>query len=982
MRRFEFALARMSGAAFCVYTGYRLLTSKWLADRVEDYRQRVIAEKKQILRDAAMIRTQIQREMELVRISVRKGHSHQEAATERNSATETMLGVVEKCGYEPYVISPSPREVGYHGSRQFYSLADFRQDYRRDDITDRHIIVMTDVDYYVDMHELIGLGVPILLYTFQPSTVSGEVKDGYFTITDDSVHYRVAGGKDVRHRIWNYNQDTMYVCSRPRGFWANLMQILRDITGVTAICSFLYTKLGIAPFGDPVTMFTVDQFKMGEHRNIVSIVPFATCRSNLLKISEYGAELEYMRYQQRNNIANFNAVTYISENGPLISLGLEGNFASVQLPLQDFENIRTAYELSKTNNLSDTVRRSGRPCKEAAIIHKCLQAECAVVSEVVHKPGDLARHYQAVGSAYDTDPAEQGKCYAREYAPGPLTQTAVFPSESRSNELATIDGRIAGPQAKAKSREHITPKMRKVARDFVHHLVPTAGTGRPYPLTYVEEQQTKPLQRARNDANRYHDEFTMMVKAFQKKEAYNAPNYPRNISTVPHTQNVKLSSYTYAFKASVLQHVPWYMPTHTPAEIADAVQNLAASSTELVETDYSKFDGTFLRFMRECVEFAIYKRWVHLDHLPELTTLLANEIQAPAVTRLGIKYDPDCSRLSGSALTTDGNSIANAFVSYLAGRMAGMDDDEAWSWIGIVYGDDGLRSGNVSNELLTNTASSLGFDLKIVNRAPRGSPVTFLSRVYLDPWSSPASVQSPLRTLLKLHTTCDTQSEIDDIGWAKTQAYLVTDSKTPFIGHWCRAYQRNCTARVVQYADYTDIPFWVKNDDHVGNSWPQSESDDWNDIVANELGVTTAELLKHLALLDAYTGPISGLPRLTTSIDLEPKMSVALDGEIQAGPSQNKTSKDGTNPTSDRSAPRRARAALPGDDGHARRSRRSDRDPGKRDAHVRDKRPRRSSPPARPVTPVPTPSNGDRGTDGDGLGRAAVRQRQRRRTQV
>ena len=243
----------------------------------------------------------------------------------------------------------------------------------------------------------------------------------------------------------------------------------------------------------------------------------------------------------------------------------------------------------------------------------------------------------------------------------------------------------------AKSREHIRPQMRKVAKDFVRHLVPIAGTGRPYPLTYVEEQQTKPFQRARNDANRYHDEFTMMVKAFQKKEAYNAPNYPRNISTVPHTQNVKLSSYTYAFKASVLQHVPWYMPTHTPAEIADAVQNLATSSTELVETDYSKFDGTFLRFMRVCVEFAIYKRWVHLDHLPELTTLLANEIQAPAVTRLGIKYDPDCSRLSGSALTTDGNSIANAFVSYLAGRVAGMDDDEAWSWIGIVYGDDGLR---------------------------------------------------------------------------------------------------------------------------------------------------------------------------------------------------------------------------------------------------------------------------------------------------
>jgi sarcosine oxidase delta subunit len=970
MRRVEFELARMSGAAFCVIAGYRLLTSKWFVDRIEDYRQRVIAERKTILRDAAMIRTSIQKQMELVRISVRKGHSHQDAATERNSATETIIDVVAKCGYEPYVISPSPREAEYHGMRKFYSLADMRQDYRRDEITDRHVIVMTDVDYYVDMHEMIGLGRPILMYTFQPSTVSGIVKDGYFTITGDAIHYRVAGGKDVEHRIWNYNQDTMYVRSRPKGFWSNLKQIMQDLVGITALSGLLYNKIGIAPFGDPVTMFTVDQFKMGEHRNIVSIVPFATCRSNLLKISEYGVELDYMRYQQRNDIANFNAVTYIAEQGPLISLGLEGNFASVQLPLQDFENIRTAYELSKSNNLSDTVRRSGRSCKEAAIIHKCLQAECALVSEVVHKPGSLARHYQAVGDAYDVDPAEQGKCYAREYAPGPLTQTAVFPSESRSNELATIDGRITGPQAKAKSRERITPKMRKIARDFVRHIVPDSGHGRPYPLTYVEEQQQKPLQRARNDANRYHDEFTMMVKAFQKKEAYNAPNYPRNISTVPHTQNVKLSSYTYAFKASVLQQVDWYMPCHTPAEIADAVQTLASRSDELVETDYSKFDGTFLRFMRENVEFAIYKRWVHADHLSELVELLANETNAPAVTRLGVKYDPDCSRLSGSALTTDGNSIANAFVSYMAGRMSGMADDEAWSWIGIVYGDDGLRSGNITNQILMDSASSLGFDLKIVNRAARGSPVTFLSRVYLDPWSTPASVQSPLRTLLKLHTTCDTQSEIEDIGWAKTQAYLVTDSMTPFIGHWCRAYQRNCTARVVQYADFNDIPFWVKNVDHVGNSWPQSDSVEWNDVVANELGVTSAELAQHISLLEAYTGPISGLPRLTTSAELEPKMSVALDGEVQAGPSQ--IVDNGTNPPSDRSAPGGARTALPGPDGHARHSRRSQRCPNKRDANIHHKRPRSDAPPPRPRHAV-SPSNGVGGTNGDGLGGGARR---------
>nr|APG76644.1 hypothetical protein [Wenzhou noda-like virus 2] len=944
---------KLGGICLLGVATYKICTSSWLAMCVDDLRHRIIARNKITINDAGLIRATVQKKMEYVSTRVRKGHSHSTAAAERNSATETMIDVVRANGYEPYVISPSPRESDLDGVRKFYSLADLRQNYRNDPITDRHIIVMTDVDYYVNMHTIISYGRPILLYTFQPRVVSGPVIDGFFTITDNIIHYRVNGGKDVKHPTWNYNQDTVFVRDPVTTFWATLRRTLFDISGISWASSKLHHHFGIGPCGQKLTMCTIDQFELSPNRNIVSIVPFAHCRDNLLTATEYGVELSRTIYQQRSGTPVMNAITYIGDGDPLISLGEEGNCASVQLPLKDLESLRTAYHLSKTNNLSDTVRRSDKNHKEAAIIHQFLVSESELHPVEVHRPGQLARHYQSVQKDHDLDPTEQGKEYAREYAPGPLTQTAVFPSESKSNERATIEGRINVPQAKAKAKESITPRMRRIARDFVKHLVPEVGTGHPYSVSYVESQQQKPLQRARNDANRYHDAFKMITKAFQKKEAYNAPNHPRNISTVPHGQNVKLSGFTYAFKDSHLKQQKWYMPCNTPSEIARVVQELAAVSEQLVETDYSRFDGTFLRFMREQVEFAVYKRWVHKDHIQELNDLLANEVDSKAVTRMGIKYQPDCTRLSGSALTTDGNSIANAFVSYAANRLSGMENPEAWQRIGIVYGDDGLRDGTVSDDTLMSTASSLGFDLKIINRASRGQPVSFLSRIYADPWSSPASVQTPSRTLLKIHTTCDTLSEIEEIGWAKTQAYLVTDGLTPFISHWCKAYQRNCTSKVINYKDFSDIPFWVRDEAALNNSWPQDDSEIWETIVADDLGISVGDLHKHLALLDAYNGPIQDLPRLATTLKTTPKLTVALDGEIHAGPSQ-----DGTDTTSDQSASGGAQQPLPAVGGRENKPGRAVPTRTKRNANLRDQRPRSDKQTARPGRPLSRSNNG------------------------
>lgn len=917
--------------------------STWFTKRTEKLRNKLIARHKTTIPLAGEARRFAQRHLTKLTVGVRQGHSHRAAATERNSATESMLSLVETRGFVPYVISPSPREDGFDGSRAYHSLSDLRQDYKDSKLTKNHMFVMTDVDYYVNMHELLSYGLPVLAYTFQPKVVSGVVKDGFFTIDDNVIHYRVNGGKDVYHRTWNYNQDTVFTVDPVLKLWPTIKNAVKEKMGYTSACSKLTKKFGVGPGGKNITISTIDQFALSDNRVIVSIVPFARCRSNLLPICDFGPMLEQTVYKQRGTEGqSFNAITHIGHEGPELSLGEEGQFASVTVPLKTFECLRTAFSLSKTTNLSDTVRRSKVDHHDAAILHKCVVNSSLSQVVEVHKPGQLARHYQSAEKKHDTDPYEQGSEYAREYAPGPLTQTAVFPNVSCTNERATIEGRIQEPLRKAKARENTTPQQRLYMREFVNKLVPEAGTGVPYSVAHVEALQQKPLQRARNDANRFHHGFDMIVKAFQKKEAYNAPNHPRNISTVPHGQNAQLSGYTYAFKDDILKKQSWYTPCKTPAEIAAAVQDLANSSDELVETDYSRFDGTFLDNVRQKIEFCAYRRWTAAEHKGELETLLSNEMGAQAVTKLGQKYRPESTRLSGSPLTTDCNSMANAFVFYATNRLAGQSIDEAWDNIGLVYGDDGLRNGTVTDALLVQTASDLGFDLQIVNRAVRGTPVSFLSRIFADPWSSPASIQSPLRTLLKIHTTCDVNVNIEEIGWAKTQAYLVTDGFTPFLSNWCRAYQRNCQSMVINYKDFDDIPFWVRTEASLNNSWPQSTSEIWLETVAKDLKISVAELEDHLMLLDEYVGPISGLPRLTTSVPLDPKLVVVLDGEVQAGPIIEESSVDSHDVsgqrTSDQQGSARATPALPGPSRPANSTRRGRGKGRKRNANIPNQR--------------------------------------------
>jgi hypothetical protein len=377
------------------------------------------------------VRREIQATLKFVPSSLPQTHSHRESGSERNAATESMLACVRNMGLDPYVISPSPRESEEEGSRHYFALADLNQKFRETPIKPTSVFVMTDADYYVDLPALCSFHRPILMYTFQPEKVAGEVKNGFFTIEDDVVTYRVTGGKTVQHMVWDYNQDVVGTRDVDLNFW--------ELLG-----SALITAAGFKPWIRG-TVSHVDQYYLSEHRRIVAITPFASVSQPVLR-SVYGATLKRAQYTH-GTLEKMNYLVYISPDGPIASVGKPGDLASAELSLKRLQEVRTAHGEASATHLSDTVRRSKLEPGTAATLHRFIKNSDATPMEV-HKPGQMSRHYVCmVDEDSKTNRFDVGVEYARDFAPGPLTATAVFPAECAANSVASIKGRVTDPQA-------------------------------------------------------------------------------------------------------------------------------------------------------------------------------------------------------------------------------------------------------------------------------------------------------------------------------------------------------------------------------------------------------------------------------------------------------------------------------------------------------------------------------------------------------
>jgi hypothetical protein len=180
----------------------------------------------------------------------------------------------------------------------------------------------------------------------------------------------------------------------------------------------------------------------------------------------------------------------------------------------------------------------------------------------------------------------------------------------------------------------------------------------------------------------------------------------------------------------------------------------------------------------------------------------------------------------------------------------------------LKYGDDTVDCNN--NDFVARfiaAATDLGLKLE-VQTVPKGEPLPYLGRYFVDPLTSVDSFQDPMRTISKLHLSANRSVEPSQAAANKAHGYYTTDAKTPIIGTWSK--------RVIEITGLK--PKGLRSDEkyRMSNAWPQRSRENISEAMCKVLGIERGEL----ELLDTIVNNITALDQFGPILETEIQVKI------------------------------------------------------------------------------------------------------------
>jgi hypothetical protein len=638
------------------------------------------------------------------------------------------------------------------------------------------VLAMVDVDHYVDMPSFLGSNFkPILMYTFQPTSVSrcaGEYK--YTFNSANEVNYSVSGGAVYTHSVWNYNVDNLKITNRF--------------------------------FGIPwrVTTYHVDRRMVDKDHNLILISPDNKWVGLSVMLASFleGCNLVRLKVVQ----GDYLRLLVNSKTELVVSTGKVDKYLSIDVPITADEYIESVAKTCKVGLMFAQVKsKIGVDQDGAAILYEYHLSKINKMPTMVYPLDPYVRGYQFQLHEYDPEAKRSLTSYMR-----PIIDGAFAPDMTKANEKQAVFGRITSVRSTT-AECLIDQFFLRVVDEFVGlFLEAVEGTLHPVDYEIVYEKQNRPTQRMILHQSEYMNPHRLN-KGFMKREAYGKCTDPRIISTVNGVDKMNYSCYIYALSA-VLKTKEWYAFAKTPLEISIRIAEISRHAKTMNNTDFSRWDGHVSEALRY-LEKQVMMRAFREEYRENLWEVQQTQMGLPCVMSLGTKFEGKFERLSGSAETSDFNSIDDAFIAYYAWRMSRdssghyYSPEMAYDMLGMYGGDDGVTP-DLDPTIYKRAASKMGQNLTIdtINRGEFG--VTFLSRQYgPDIWYGDLSSMCDLkRTLSKFHTTINLPSNITPEMKLqdKAFAYSLSDLNTPVIGDFVRAVVQHTPADYV-FHNYSGV---------------------------------------------------------------------------------------------------------------------------------------------------------------------------------
>jgi hypothetical protein len=762
---------------------------------------------------------------------------HEEEAGIRKNATKYIFGLLKRLELRAYQIQQGDRG---RGTGMFIDPIDYTAVPTRPKADDAFVLI--DSDYYVDMARVLDSFRLTVLYTFCPTRAAGVGRGYQFSITDNVVSYQSPSGYVCSHQIWAYPADYLRVYGP--GWW-----IFRDVSWfrvkklafphdrqVVVLIPWFKLPWWLGPLRAIVTredsalrrfrytyakVFTAFQTWIGNQLSVTVALNNSNSAHESYDWQVFGRCVNQTARIGAAKLPNHNAVTLTQTEYPDLMCML----ANAALTAGPMDVVHTGYPVGHyTDEELEAEKEKGRQKP---------RVKCGCDLHTTH--GDKTK---PEGVVYTTgESREQPRCGVTPVGPDPLVDEhneVSSPSRTREGLNHGLDKRVVEVQDAAKKRvkpHALGPKFAEFVTYLQsRHIIPTS------PLSDEEAMSRVPGPNRERMTSALPVSFTKDSKKprpFVKAECYTELKDERIITPLAEEVQSKLYKYSYALQ-DALHGAAWFAFGQPLSSVADRVAYLTTRrNTVLIETDFSRFDGSITVYMRQ-LEAMIYAAAFPND--PHVLKIHQNTYDL----NLGRGRRSGGARASGSPDTCVMNSLLNAFMFFNA---IGPEFED----MVVVGGDDGLAALPASLvSLVEQSAKDCGFMLKLTRC---DKTVSFLGRIFSR--GSPNSICDVERTVPKIHIV----NRVVPSKWyhsaykLKLEALLTNDASTPIIGDYLRAQ----LWRVVLAPDlpeaFKDIPWPIKAGMPYAGAWPNRQEDWMWDYILQRVNKLPA------GVLEAHHGP-------------------------------------------------------------------------------------------------------------------------------
>lgn len=755
-------------------------------------------------------------------------HSHGKAAALRTVARRTIYSLVDKFGdLQTHEIAGHMFNEG--SSWQYHFATDAKtREYLDKRVCQNHVLVMVDVDYYVDMPNVLVAGAErgmlvTLLYTINPDALTGRSHEAFYWFERDVLHCHVQGGSHYKHKLWNYGDD---VCVVKSGSYYYIFLVERRSLGE---CRYLTALFYTGRFTKPDAAFFLARQVNSVDRTFIWRMFYkeATRYISIASLSDTktGITVTY------DTCVELFARSRISE-GKVFTSQLELTVMKEKLNLQFQPNPYAASLFALW--VSQGLRL---PALEG---HFSVRPS-ASLNTVTYEP---------------LGPVVNNGVPTMQQTMEPVLDGAAAPTRSVNSDASMVKGRFTETENQVEP-----PKAYNgYAQEFIELCVPDGTQLVPADFEEVESKQSRPTQKAKSKARAPYATLYETVRTWQvfiKREPYPALNNPRPICNPSTGHKQEYSRFTYPLCDLLCKH-PWYAFGNKPGDLAVRIRFIGEYHDDVLLSDFSRWDGRHSAWLARRERDLLWRSFA-----PEFRSLIGrlwqNHYCVVGVTPTGQKFPLKWARPSGSPDTALMNTFSNAMIAYIAHRVDGKTPLQAWDLLGLYGGDDGFSPAMDINVFKT-VCENLGIVYTGQIHSTR-HPLTFLGRVYLCPKSTTSSIVDVRRALSKLHigvTGIDPKVALGN----KLNGYLVTDPDVPFFSDLLRLL-----TRLNGIKTYTTDSFWALTVLRDGPFPCTVDKDLILEAIALNLDINGTDLRQLIASVDK--GQVPKFPEFTLPVKVD-----------------------------------------------------------------------------------------------------------------